>query len=61
MPFDKKHRILLVDDEEGILKALGRLLKVLNVDLVTATGGAQALEIIKDQEISLIISDQRVQ
>ena len=47
MPSDPKHRILLVDDEEGILKSLVRLLKELKVDLVTATGGEKALDIIK--------------
>ena len=60
MPSDTKHRILLVDDEEGILKSLVRLLKELKVDLVTATGGEKALDIIKAQKISLIISDQRM-
>lgn len=60
MPDDHKHRILLVDDEKGILKSLTRLLKELEIDLTTVTSGAEALEIIKDQEVSLIISDQRM-
>jgi len=37
-----------------------RLLKELEVDIVTATSGAEALKIIKDQEVSLIVSDQRM-
>lgn len=54
------HTILLVDDEDGILKSLRRLLKTLGANVVTASNGEAALEILKNREVSLIISDQRM-
>lgn len=52
--------ILLVDDEDGILKSLGRLLKQLEVNIVTARSGPEALELLKSQPVALVISDQRM-
>ena len=60
MPDKFKHTILVVDDEEGILKALRRLLKDLEADVITANSGKEALEILKNNQVSLIISDQRM-
>ncbi|MCD6161937.1 MAG: response regulator [candidate division Zixibacteria bacterium] len=60
MPEKFKHTVLLVDDEEGILKALRRLLKNLDADIITANNGIEALEVLKNNQISLIISDQRM-
>ncbi len=62
MADDFKHRILLVDDEESILKSLTRLLRAFNrdIDTRTATTGVEALEILSREKISLIISDQRM-
>ena len=53
-------KILTVDDEEKILKSLRRLLKNLEVDVLAASSGPEALALIEKQEISLIISDQRM-
>ena len=55
-----KHTVLLVDDEEGILKSLKRLLKVLDIDIITAQTGNEALEALRRNRVSLIISDQRM-
>ena len=55
-----KHTILLVDDEEGILKALRRVFKALDAEVVTRSGGAEGLEYLKDNRVSLIVSDQRM-
>ena len=55
-----KHTVLLVDDEEGILKSLKRLLKVLDIDIITAQTGNDALEALRRNRVSLIISDQRM-
>ena len=60
MPDKFKHTILVVDDEEGILKALRRLLKNLEADVITVNNGSEALEILKNNQVSLIISDQRM-
>ena len=55
-----KQTILAVDDEEGILKALRRLLRSLDVKVFTATSGKEGLEILKKEKVSLIISDQKM-
>lgn len=53
-----RQKILLVDDEKHILKALLRLLKELDADIVTANNGEEALAVLVKDNISLIISDQ---
>ncbi len=60
MSEELNHKILLLDDEESILKALSRLLKSEGFELFTSTSGVEALEIIKNNEITIIISDQRM-
>ncbi len=60
MQAEFRHSVLMVDDEQSILKALSRLMADLDVDLLTATNGAEALEILKGRPVSLIISDQRM-
>lgn len=54
------HTILLVDDEENILKALVRLLRKTEHETIAVTSAAMGLDILKDRKISLIISDQRM-
>jgi CheY-like chemotaxis protein len=60
MPDKRRHTILAVDDEEGILKSLRRLLADLDAEVLTATSGKKALDMLKSRDISLIISDQRM-
>ncbi len=58
---DRGVKILLVDDEENILKSLKRLLMDEDIDIVTATSGEQGLEQLRNApDIALIISDQRM-
>ena len=53
--------ILLVDDEENILRALQRLLMDEDFNIETATSGEAALEILPTLEnVALIVSDQRM-
>ena len=52
--------VLLVDDEENILKALTRSLKRLPVDIVTAASGVEALQLMDNTGVDLIISDMRM-
>jgi len=52
--------LLCVDDEPAILSALRRTLRSTGVTVVTATNGAQALEIMADRPIDLVISDMRM-
>lgn len=56
-----EQKILLVDDEENVLKSLKRILRKEKYKLFTATSGEDGLKILKkNQDISLIISDQRM-
>ncbi len=49
--------ILLVDDDKNILFLLSEALKKFDYDLTLATGGERALEILKENEFDLIVSD----
>lgn len=56
------HTLLLVDDELSILKSLKRLLRKEKHQILTATNGREALDVLAhtDEDVSLIISDQRM-
>lgn len=54
-----KHNILCIDDEPDILDSLERLFRK-KYTVLKATSGAEALKILKENSISLIISDQRM-
>ena len=51
------HTIFLVDDEQHVLKAMKRLLRNEKYRLLTISGGHEALELIRKEDIHLIISD----
>ncbi|MGO9145255.1 MAG: HD domain-containing phosphohydrolase [Desulfomonilia bacterium] len=54
-------KVLLVDDEENILRSLKRLLMNEGIEILVANSGDKALDMIKNNEdIGLIISDQRM-
>lgn len=55
-----KFRVLLVDDEENILKSCQRILKRAQYEVVTTTSGNEALEILKNESFAVIVSDQRM-
>ncbi len=52
--------LLLVDDEENILRSLVRLLRGEGYRILTATGGEQALQTLAANEVQVILSDQRM-
>jgi DNA-binding NtrC family response regulator len=54
---EKKPLILIVDDEVGVLNALERLLKLDGYEIRRAQEPFEALEILKQEPIDLIISD----
>ena len=59
-PLTYKPTVLLVDDEESILNSLRRLLRGQPYNVLLATSGAQALEILAQQPIDLVMSDARM-
>jgi response regulator RpfG family c-di-GMP phosphodiesterase len=52
--------ILFVDDEENVLRSLQRLFIDEDYEVHTASSGEKGLEILKDNEIAVIVSDQRM-
>lgn len=52
-----QERVLLVDDEEGIRTVLSVAIRDAGYDVVTAENGAQALDILNDQEFPIVITD----
>lgn len=57
---DYQHTILCVDDEQNILQALKRLLRKEGYRILTAISGADGLKILKENDIHLVITDQRM-
>jgi len=57
---DYKHTVLLVDDEEKILNSLKRLLRKEEYQLLTASSVAEGLKVLEENDIHLVISDQRM-
>jgi response regulator RpfG family c-di-GMP phosphodiesterase len=55
----EKPRILLVDDEERILRSLGMLLRM-HYQVFATSDGHEALAILKREKIHVLISDQRM-
>jgi response regulator RpfG family c-di-GMP phosphodiesterase len=55
-----KHNILVVDDEQGILSAIERLLRRDGYDILLAENGSAALERLTNTEVAVIICDQRM-
>jgi len=59
MNIDNRIRVLFVDDEEGNLKAFKTTFRR-DMDVVLATSGQEALNILEREPVHVIISDQRM-
>jgi len=57
---DDNHTVLCVDDEQNILHALKRLLRKDGYRLLTASSGDEGLKILEQNDVHLVISDQRM-
>jgi putative nucleotidyltransferase with HDIG domain len=49
--------VLIVDDDPGILKAVERTLRKLPIDVVAANGPDQAIEVLSQGSVSVMVSD----
>jgi serine/threonine-protein kinase len=58
-PAAPKTRVLFVDDEERILNALRMLFRD-EYDVVTASSGAAAIELLQKEPVQIVVSDQRM-
>ena len=56
-PADRRRKILIVDDEPDIVRALALRLKMAGYDLVTATDGAGALMTAVTEQPDLVLLD----
>lgn len=53
--------VLFVDDEENVLRSLKRLfIDYDNIEVFTALSGKEGLEILKNNEVAVIVSDQKM-
>lgn len=52
--------LLLIDDEDNILRSLKRLFRREPFRVITARSGPEALELIQHEDVSVILSDQRM-
>jgi DNA-binding NtrC family response regulator len=52
--------ILCVDDESSILRMMQRLLSREGYEVYTALSGETALEILEEQHVDVIVTDQRM-
>lgn len=57
---DKQYTVLCVDDEQNILSALKRLLRKEPYRLLTAGSGPQGLTMMDENEVHVVVSDQRM-
>lgn len=56
----RRRTLLLVDDEESILSALKRIFRRDGYQILTANSGARGLELLAQQPVDVIVSDQRM-
>lgn len=56
----KTRTLLLVDDEDSILLALKRLLRREGYRILSASSGAEGLELLAKNDVDVIVSDQRM-
>lgn len=56
-----EHTVLLVDDERNILNALTRIFRRDGLNILASESGAAGLELLKNNKVSLVISDYRMQ
>jgi two-component system, probable response regulator PhcQ len=56
----KEHTVLIVDDEEMMLKSIYRALRDEDYQILTAQSGEKGLTILKDHDVHLVISDHKM-
>jgi two-component system KDP operon response regulator KdpE len=52
-----RRKILIVDDEERLLRILSIKFKVSGYDAITASGGGKALELVKEEKPDIVLLD----
>ena len=57
---DNQHTVLCVDDEQNILHSIKRLLRKEGYRLLTASSGVEGLKVLEENNVHLVLSDQRM-
>ena len=57
---EHQYTLLFVDDEKNIINSIRRLFRTENYNILLANSGSEGLEVLKDHDVSVIISDQRM-
>jgi putative nucleotidyltransferase with HDIG domain len=55
-----EHTVLFVDDETNILKALQRLLRIEDMNVLCASRAAEALDLLEKHPTQVVVTDQRM-
>jgi DNA-binding NtrC family response regulator len=55
-----KRRVLIVEDDEVFLRPLRRALELGGFDVLTAGTGEEALDLLKREDVDLVLTDQRL-
>lgn len=55
-----KHSILLVDDEPGVISSIKRSLLDEGYEIYSANSGVEGLTVLKEHDITLVISDEKM-
>ncbi len=56
----KQQIILIVDDDEMILKSISRILRNEDYQILTAQSGQKGLVMLENYEVNLVVSDQKM-
>jgi two-component system sensor histidine kinase/response regulator len=57
---EEREKVLVIDDEEGVIRALSDFLSARGFDVMTAINCRQALGLVHDDRFSAVISDLRL-
>lgn len=57
---NKTRTILLVDDEDNIVRSLKRVFRREGYNILTANSGAAGLDVLAEHDVGVILSDQRM-
>jgi len=56
----KQHHVLLVDDDENLLRGLARALRFQPYHVYTARSGEEALHVLKSHPIDVVVADEQM-
>ena len=60
MEIEERKKILIVDDEPSVLSSIKRLLRDDGITCFTASSGDEGIDIFRDNDIGVVLSDQRM-